>query len=154
MAEHYDVGYGKPPQHTRFKKGCSGHPAGRPRGSTNVTSELQELLAARTTIKVNGAVQKVRTAKAICLALIQKALGGDVRAFSKIVDIIGPAMADELKATASPSSADVDILRRAWIALVGRRLPRAFLQQLKAPPRKGVMRLETFTPLSWRRSSV
>ena len=113
MAEDYEVGYGKPPQHSRFKKGRSGHPEGRPRGSTNVTSELKGLLVAKTAIKVNGAVQKVPTARAICLALIQKALGGDVRAFSKIVDIIGPAMADELKATASPSSADVDILRRA-----------------------------------------
>ena len=113
MAEHYDVGYGKPPQHTRFKKGRSGHPEGRPRGSTNVTSELKGLLATKTAIKVNGAVQKVSTARAICLALIQKALSGNVPAFSKIVDIIGPAMADELKATASPSSADVDILRRA-----------------------------------------
>jgi hypothetical protein len=28
----YDVGYGKPPAHTRFKKGVSGNPAGRPRG--------------------------------------------------------------------------------------------------------------------------
>jgi Family of unknown function (DUF5681) len=27
----YQVGYGKPPQHTRFKKGESGNPAGRPR---------------------------------------------------------------------------------------------------------------------------
>ena len=136
MAEDYEVGYGKPPQHTRFKKGRSGHPEGRPRGSTNITSELEGLLAAKTTIKVNGAVQKVRTARAICLALIQKALGGDVRAFSKIVDIIGPAMADELKATASPSSADVDILRRA-LDRAGEQTPASpFLQQLKTPRRK------------------
>jgi hypothetical protein len=113
MAEEYEVGYGKPPQHTHFKKGRSGHPAGRPRGSTNVTSELKGLLAAKTTIKVNGVVQKVPTARAICLALIQKAMSGNVAAFSKIVEHIGPAMIDELKAAASPSSADVEILRRA-----------------------------------------
>jgi hypothetical protein len=28
----YTVGYGKPPVHTRFQKGVSGNPRGRPRG--------------------------------------------------------------------------------------------------------------------------
>jgi len=29
--EPYDVGYGKPPKQSRFKKGHSGNPYGRPR---------------------------------------------------------------------------------------------------------------------------
>jgi hypothetical protein len=32
--EDYDVGYGKPPQHTQFRRGQSGNPGGRPRGIT------------------------------------------------------------------------------------------------------------------------
>jgi Family of unknown function (DUF5681) len=28
----YQVGYGKPPVHSRFRKGQSGNPRGRPRG--------------------------------------------------------------------------------------------------------------------------
>lgn len=31
----YEVGYGKPPAETRFKKGQSGNPNGRPKGSRN-----------------------------------------------------------------------------------------------------------------------
>jgi Family of unknown function (DUF5681) len=30
----YKVGYGKPPSETRFRKGVSGNPGGRPRGMT------------------------------------------------------------------------------------------------------------------------
>jgi Family of unknown function (DUF5681) len=32
----YKVGYGKPPKTTRFKKGKSGNPGGRPKGSLNL----------------------------------------------------------------------------------------------------------------------
>ena len=113
MAEEYEVGYGKPPRHTRFKKGYSGHPEGRPKGATNVKTEMTRLLAAKTTIKIAGAVQKVPMSRAMCLAVIQKALKGDVRAFSKIVEMVGPEMADELRAAASVSSADLDLLRCA-----------------------------------------
>ena len=113
MADTYDVGYGKPPPHSRFRKGHSGNPSGRPKGSLDVKTELKRLLAIKTKIKLNGAVQTVPTARALCLALIQKAMGGDVRAFSKIVELVGPEMADELKATASVSPADIDILHRA-----------------------------------------
>ena len=40
----YDVGYGKPPRHTRFKKGQSGNPRGRPSGSKNLATVLSEAL--------------------------------------------------------------------------------------------------------------
>lgn len=36
----YSVGYGKPPEQTRFKKGKSGNPNGRPRGAKNKPKEV------------------------------------------------------------------------------------------------------------------
>ena len=64
---------------------------------------MKRLLVAKTKIKVNGVVETVPTSRALCLALIQKGMAGDVRAFSKIVEIVGPEMADELRAAASVS---------------------------------------------------
>lgn len=40
----YDVGYGKPPQETRFKKGASGNPMGRPKGAKNRVVVMQKKL--------------------------------------------------------------------------------------------------------------
>ena len=42
----YEVGYGKPPLHTRFQKGKSGNPKGRPRGKKNMSTLLSTALNA------------------------------------------------------------------------------------------------------------
>lgn len=114
MAKKYDVGYGKPPQHTRFQKGRSGNPAGRPKGARSLQDELNRLLDAKTKIKSNGVIKTVPTRNALCRALIQRAMAGDVRAISKIVEIAGPAMTDELRSFSTALlETDIGITKRA-----------------------------------------
>ena len=42
-AQSYEVGYGKPPKETRFRKGQSGNPKGRPKGAKNKAPALNGL---------------------------------------------------------------------------------------------------------------
>ena len=41
-ANNYEVGYGKPPNTTRFAKGQSGNPLGRPKGSKTKRSKARD----------------------------------------------------------------------------------------------------------------
>jgi hypothetical protein len=47
----YEVGYGRPPDHTRFKKGRSGNPRGRPQGRTNARSIVSRAISEKVTIR-------------------------------------------------------------------------------------------------------
>jgi len=50
----YKVGYKKPPLHTRFRKGQSGNPRGRPKGSKNFSTLLSEALNEPVVITEDG----------------------------------------------------------------------------------------------------
>jgi hypothetical protein len=63
--EDYEVGYGKPPRHTRFAKGQSGNPRGRPCGAKNFTTLLEEALDEPVTVTENGGRRKVSKRQAI-----------------------------------------------------------------------------------------
>jgi hypothetical protein len=45
------VGYGRPPVHSRFKKGQSGNPKGRPRGRRSVASILHKILGEKVSVR-------------------------------------------------------------------------------------------------------
>src|SRR5260370_10634823 len=48
------VGYCNPPERTRFKKGRSGNPQGRPRGTFNMATVLERTLREKVVINENG----------------------------------------------------------------------------------------------------
>jgi hypothetical protein len=113
----YDVGYGKPPLHTRFRKGQSGNPAGRPRRRTDLASLLTRALDRPTEAEGrNAGTQR----EAIIAALVEKSASGDLRATKLVLDLmrqVAPAAAPPgMMANAPPGSPDDDpreiLLRR------------------------------------------
>jgi hypothetical protein len=69
------VGYGKPPRHTRFKKGRSGNPKGRPKAK-NFRTYLREELDRPITIREGGVERRVTKQHALVIRALNDAVGG------------------------------------------------------------------------------
>jgi hypothetical protein len=74
----YEVGFGKPPKRTQFKKGRSGNPKGRPRKKPDLYSELTKVLRENVTITVDGQQEKVTVQQALLRRLRDEALRGEL----------------------------------------------------------------------------
>ena len=84
----YKVGYGRPPESTRFQPGRSGNPRGRPRKQKTDGALLQQALSRRVRIQENG-VTKCLSVKEIALTqLVNKAAKGDLRAMKLLYELI------------------------------------------------------------------
>jgi hypothetical protein len=77
-----EVGYKKPPKATRFKKGQSGNPKGRPKGKSNMAVVIRRTLQAKVVINENGLRREVDKFEAAMMQLANKAAGGDLRALN------------------------------------------------------------------------
>ncbi|TCJ32177.1 DUF5681 domain-containing protein [Parafrankia sp. BMG5.11] len=81
------VGYGKPPVHSRFQKGASGNPSGRPKKQKSFVEHLEGALSAKKRIERNGKKEylSIRQISAEQLAIL--AASGDLKALKMIADL-------------------------------------------------------------------
>ena len=73
--EPSEIGYGRPPRSTRFRKGQSGNPKGRPRNRRRGIP-YDHVLGQMVTIREDGRERRVTAAEAFLLQLTKKGLEG------------------------------------------------------------------------------
>lgn len=69
----YSVGYGKPPEHSRFTRGKSGNPRGRPRKKRTFEDDFQAEMNSTIAVNVGGQVKRITKSRAIAKQITNKA---------------------------------------------------------------------------------
>lgn len=91
----YEVGYCKPPKSAQFRSGISGNPAGRPKGTKNLKTDLQEELSSKINVMEGGNQVTLTKQQALVKTLSTKALKGDLRAINTLVNLINRLLTDD-----------------------------------------------------------
>jgi hypothetical protein len=114
LRRDYAVGYGKPPLHTRFQKGKSGNPKGRPRGKKNMSTLLSTALNASIVVVANGRRKKITKREAIVTQLVNKSAAADLKATQIVLAMLRDleSQADGSGDPAVFTEADQEIIRR------------------------------------------
>ncbi len=84
----YEIGYRRPPESGRFKKGKSGNAAGRPKGSNNFSSLLTKELSESISITENGKHKKITRMQAMVKRMVSGALQGDRKSLLTLIDVL------------------------------------------------------------------
>ena len=83
----YEVGYAKPPQYTRFRKGQSGNPKGRPKGLQSFARLARQAFNEKIAIKENGERRTITKLQAALKQLANKAASGDAAAIREVLRV-------------------------------------------------------------------
>ena len=83
----YDVGYGKPPKHTQFKKGQSGNKRGGSKRVHDINTLIVEELAKPITVRVGSEERMITKQHAIIMAMVNQAIKGEMRAISLLLPL-------------------------------------------------------------------
>jgi Family of unknown function (DUF5681) len=130
--QDYQVGYGKPPVHSRFKPGTSGNPQGRPKRSRNLRTIIQEALTKTIKVREGDEIRSISKLEGVVLRQVESALKGNDRAALATLKITAQVgLLDE-----RDGAGEVPALSPAEKALVDEVLDRASIPQKSKGPDK------------------
>jgi hypothetical protein len=91
----YAIGYGRPPLHSRFKKGQSGNPNGRRAGRPNLKTLLERAMHRKVPVRQGKKVCKKPMFEAILNTHGRKGANGDVRSAALIINMAKAGLSHE-----------------------------------------------------------
>jgi hypothetical protein len=99
----YDIGYRKPPKHSRFRPGQSGNPKGRPKGARSLNTLAREVFGQTVIVKTAGGERKMNAVELGLNKLRELAARGDLKAIQAVLDHWGRIVPEPVEAQASAS---------------------------------------------------
>ena len=82
------VGYKNPPVQSRFQKGQSGNPRGRPKKVPDFMEDAAEILGGTVTGQAKGKSVTLPTVQAVFRTLCRQALNGNNQALRRVIELI------------------------------------------------------------------
>jgi Family of unknown function (DUF5681) len=119
----YQVGYGKPPRHTRYVEGQSGNPRGRPPGAKNMKTLLNKALNELVIVTEDGRRRKVSKREAIVTQLVNRSAKADFKAIQILLAMLRDIEGDTDPYPSEPTftEADRQIIQRMQARLGARK---------------------------------
>jgi hypothetical protein len=104
----YEVGYGKTPRHSRFVKGQSGNPRGRPPGAKNMKTLLNKALGEVVVVTENGGRRKLSKREAIVTQLVNRSAKADFKAIQILLGMLRDIERDTDPHSSEPTFTEAD----------------------------------------------
>ncbi len=115
------AGYKNPPKHTQWKKGESVNPSGKTTKSASIEAKLKKLAAKEIVVIQNGTPVAMSQDEAMLVAVLMKAMKGDMTAVKFVTATLGSDGAQVAEKPAlTVAAADLMVLkhRADWIGIL------------------------------------
>jgi hypothetical protein len=84
--KEYEIGFGRPPKHSQFKKGQSGNPKGRPKEPATFLASLNNELSKDVKVMIDGQERKITGLSAVSKKYKNMILSGDYKYMKLFLD--------------------------------------------------------------------
>ena len=144
--EHdYKVGPGRPPLHTRYRKGQSGNPGGRRK--KNLPAILADALDEPVFVTIDGERRQITKREAVVHQLVNKSTSADLRATKMLFDMMKDAEQKAGVAAPAPERRRLEEADKEVVQLLKERLRRQVLAEMAEQAEKAAKEVEAVDPI-------